>query len=270
MLGNARGPADWPTACVIFANAARGPVEGRRRMESTLLDAEGADSPGPTPVRVRVWDLPTRLFHWALAACVLCSIVSAKIGGNAMVWHLRFGYVVLTLLAFRLLWGFFGGRWSRFASFIYAPAATLRYLRGESRADEHHHVGHNPLGAFSVFGFLALLLLQVSTGLVADDEISNTGPLVKLVSGATSSLATSWHKSFGQWLIITLIVLHLAAIGFYWLRHRRDLVTPMLHGDKPLAAQVPASDDDARSRAVAAILLALCAAGVAWLVSFGA
>ena len=77
-------------------------------------------------------------------------MVSAKIGGNAMVWHFRFGYVVFALLAFRLLWGLVGGRWSRFSSFIYAPGTVLRYLRGESRADEHHDVGHNPLGSFSV------------------------------------------------------------------------------------------------------------------------
>jgi len=242
-------------------------------MERTLRDvgeaSPEAGSVTATPARVRVWDLPTRLFHWVLAACVLGSIVSAKIGGNAMAWHFRLGYVVLTLLAFRLLWGFVGGRWSRFASFLYAPAATLRYLRGASRDDEHHHVGHNPLGAFSVFGFLALLLLQVSTGLVADDEISNTGPLVKFVSGATGSLATNWHKNFGQWLIITLIVLHLAAITYYWLRRRRNLVAPMLHGDKPLAHHVPASDDGVRSRTVAAILLVVCAAGASWLISLG-
>ena len=101
---------------------------------------------------VRVWDLPTRLFHWTLALLVVGSIVSAHIGSNAMAWHLRFGYVVFTLLAFRILWGLVGGHWSRFASFVYAPATTLRYLRGASRADEHHDVGHNPLGAFSVLG----------------------------------------------------------------------------------------------------------------------
>jgi cytochrome b len=239
-------------------------------MERTLRDAEEVSPSGAAPTLVRVWDLPTRLFHWVLAVCVLCSITSANIGGNAMVWHFRFGYVVMTLLAFRLLWGFVGGRWSRFASFVYAPSTTLRYLRGESRDDEHHHVGHSPLGAFSVFGFLVLLLAQVSTGLFADDEISNTGPLNKFVSGATASLATNWHKNFGQWLIITLIVLHLAAITFYWLRQRRNLVAPMLHGDKPLAAHVPASDDNVRSRTLAAILLVACAAGVTWLISLGA
>ena len=219
--------------------------------------------------RVRVWDLPTRLFHWVLAACVLGSIVSANIGGNAMAWHFRLGYTVLTLLVFRLLWGFLGGRWSRFASFVYAPSTVLRYLRGQSRDDEHHHVGHNPLGAFSVFAFLALLLVQASTGLIADDEIANTGPLIKFVSGATSALATTWHKSWGQWLIISLIVLHLAAIAWYGLRERRNLVAPMLHGDKPLAPHVPSSADGTRARVLAAVLLALCAAGVGWLVSLG-
>ena len=120
---------------------------------------------------VRIWDLPTRAFHWSLAACVTGSIISAYIGGNAMVWHLRLGYAVFTLLAFRVLWGFAGGRWSRFANFIYSPATVLRYLRGQSRAHEHHEAGHNPLGALSVFGLLALLAAQVGTGLFADDEI---------------------------------------------------------------------------------------------------
>ena len=223
----------------------------------------------PEPTAVRVWDLPTRSFHWLLAVCVIGSVVSAKIGGNAMVWHFRFGYVVFTLLAFRILWGLVGGRWSRFASFLYAPATTLRYLRGQSRADEQHEVGHNPLGAFSVFGLLALLAVQVGTGLFADDDISNTGPLIKFVSGATSALLTQWHNSFGQWLIITLVVLHVAAILFYLLKKKQNLVRPMLVGDKALAPDVPASIDSGASRTLALVLLAACAAGVAWVVGLG-
>ena len=218
---------------------------------------------------VRVWDLPTRIFHWLLAACVIASVVSAKIGGNAMVWHFRFGYVVFTLLAFRILWGLVGGRWSRFASFIYAPATTLRYLRGGSRAHEHHDVGHNPLGAFSVFGLLAILAAQVGTGLFADDEIANTGPLIKLVSGATSLLLTKWHKTFGQWIIISLVLLHVAAILFYLLKKKQNLVRPMLSGDKVLPADVPASADHVRSRGLALALVAACGAVVAWVVGLG-
>lgn len=220
-------------------------------------------------VRVRVWDLPTRLFHWVLAACVIGSVVSAKIGGNAMVWHFRLGYVVFTLLAFRLLWGMVGGRWSRFRSFVYAPATLLRYLRGGSRAEEHHEVGHSPLGALSVFALLVILAAQVGSGLFADDEISNTGPLIKFVSGATSSTLTAWHKTFGQWTILALVALHVAAIAMYRLRRGRDLVRPMLVGDKLLPPGVPASADSLATRGLALLLVAGCAAGVGWLLSLG-
>jgi cytochrome b len=219
--------------------------------------------------RVRVWDLPTRSFHWLLAGCVVTSVVSARIGGNAMVWHFRSGYVVFTLLAFRVLWGVVGGRWSRFASFVRGPAAIRRYLRGQSRPDEHAEVGHNPLGALSVLGLLAVLSAQVATGLFADDEIASAGPLVKFVSGATSSLFTKWHKSFGQWLIITLVVLHVGAILYYLMKKGINLVNPMLSGDKWLAGDVPASTDRWASRGLALVLVAACGAVVGWLVSLG-
>ena len=218
---------------------------------------------------VRVWDLPTRAFHWTLAVCVIGSIISANVGGNAMLWHFRLGYAVFTLLAFRIVWGLVGGHWSRFVNFIYAPATVLRYLRGESRAHEHVEVGHSPLGAFSVFGLLALLAAQVGTGLFADDEVANTGPLIKFVSGATSLALTRWHRNFGQWSIIALIVLHVGAILFYLLRKKRNLVRPMWTGDKQLTAHVPASADTPRSRTVAALLLAVCASAVAWVVNLG-
>lgn len=218
---------------------------------------------------VRVWDLPTRLFHWCLALCVVGSVVSAKLGGNAMVWHFRLGYVVLAMLAFRLLWGFLGGRWSRFSSFVYAPSTVLRYLRGQAGDHEHLDVGHSPLGAFSVFALLALLAAQAGTGLFADDEISNSGPLVSLVTGAFSSAVTTWHKTYGQWLIIAMVLLHVAAVGFYLLRKKRNLVRPMLTGDKPLGAHVPASADGPATRGLAAVLMAVCAGFVYWLVGLG-
>lgn len=218
---------------------------------------------------VRVWDLPTRVFHWVLAVCVVASVISARTGGNAMVWHFRFGYVVFALLGFRILWGLVGGRWSRFVSFVHAPATTLRYLRGQTHDHEHLDVGHSPLGALSVFGLIVILALQVGTGLFADDEISNTGPLIKFVSGATSALFTQWHTNFGQWLILALVALHVAAILFYLLKKKHNLVRPMVTGDKPLPPHVPASADTTGSRWLAAALMALCAGAVAWVVSRG-
>lgn len=221
-----------------------------------------------TTTTVRVWDLPTRLFHWALALSVALSLVTAWIGGNAMNWHFRLGYAAFALLAFRLAWGLVGGHWSRFATFVRGPATVARYLRGTSRADEHHDVGHNPLGAFSVLGLLAVLALQVATGLFADDEIASNGPFVKFVSAATSLALTKWHKAWGQWLILGLIALHIAAIAYYHFVRRRDLLRPMLDGDKQLALAAPSAVDNARTRLAAAVLLALCAGGVAWLVAF--
>ena len=233
------------------------------------MNSETGPAPAPAPLAIRVWDLPTRGFHWLLVTLVIFSIVSAHVGGGAMVWHMRSGYAIFTLLAFRLVWGFTGGHWSRFRSFLYSPATSLRYLRGASLPHELHHVGHNPLGAGSVFALLGILALQVATGLIADDEIATTGPLIKYVSSATSSIATNWHSNFGQWIIAALALLHVAAISFYWFKRRQNLVAPMLHGDKLLSADVPASIDSSRSRALALAIAVACASVVAGVVSLG-
>ncbi len=232
-----------------------------------------ASSPVLTPAEaqtpVRVWDLPTRIFHWTLAATLVGSVVSAKIGGNAMVWHFRLGCVVLALLVFRVLWGLVGGRWSRFASFIYAPATLLRYLRGQQRPGENLDVGHTPLGSLSVFALLAVVGIQVATGLVADDEIANVGPLNRFVSSDTVSQATGWHKEYGQWLLITLVALHVLAVVFYLVKKRQNLVWPMVLGDKPLAAGTPASADGLQQRLLALVLIVLCGGGAFWVYGLG-
>mgnify|MGYP006142930851 FL=1 len=216
---------------------------------------------------VRVWDLPTRLFHWALVVCVIGQIITANVGGNWMNWHLRLGYTVLTLLLFRLVWGFVGGHWSRFSSFLYGPTAVLNYLRGQARPE--HRVGHNPLGAFSVFGLLTILLLQVGSGLFSDDEIAFTGPLVGLVSGEAVSLATSYHKNVGKFIVLALVVLHLLAIGYYRIAKKEDLVRPMIVGDKQVATPVSSARDSAQSRLLALGVLCLCALVVYGLVDLG-
>jgi cytochrome b len=217
--------------------------------------------------RVRVWDLPTRIFHWLLVACVACLVITGYRGGDAMPWHARFGYAVLALLLFRIVWGFVGGRWSRFASFVYAPRSVLAYLRGQPHPD--HLVGHNPLGAGSVFAMLLLLLAQVATGLVGDDEIAFQGPLNRFVSSAAGLSATWYHKNVGQWLLVALVALHVVAVLFYLVGRRQNLVGAMVSGDKELAGATASSRDDARTRLGAAVLLGICAGAVAWLVGLG-
>lgn len=218
-----------------------------------------------SPRRLRVWDLPTRLFHWALAICFVGLMATGTLGGSAMVFHFRFGYAVLTLLLFRLVWGVMGGRWSRFSNFVVSPAALLRYLQGRSHGLE---VGHSPLGSLAVLTMLTLLSLQVGTGLVSDDEITFAGPLSAWVPNAWVSLATSYHARVGKWVLIALVIVHLGAIFFYTLK-KQGLVAAMLHGDKLLpttnsSAPIEASRDDRWARLVALVLLLACSGAAYW------
>ena len=213
------------------------------------------------PNTVRIWDLPTRTFHWLLAACFIGLIVSGQIGGAAMTWHFRFGFSLLTLLLFRLLWGFVGGHWSRFATFWPSPDKVWRHLRGNG--EPMATVGHSPLTALSVLAMMLFLLLQVSTGLISDDEIANAGPFSHLVSNALVSKATAYHKQIGKFILIALALLHIAAVVFYLWRKRVNLIGPMLSGDKNLDGPVLGSRDDVRTRLMAALLLLICAVLVA-------
>ena len=214
--------------------------------------------------KVRVWDLPTRLFHWALVVCVIGLAITGTVGGNAMVWHFRLGYCVLTLLLFRIIWGLVGGRWSRFGAFIYTPQSVINYLKGKGRPE--YGVGHSPIGAGSVFAMLVFLLMQVGSGLFSDDEIAFAGPLTRFVSNDAVSLATHYHKNIGKWVLLGLVLLHLLAIIFY-LRRKHKLVGAMLHGDKELVIPAPPSRDDAASRMTALLILAVCAAVAYWVSS---
>lgn len=211
--------------------------------------------------KVRVWDLPTRIFHWTLALCVLGLAITGTLGGDAMVWHFWFGYSVLALLLFRVIWGLVGGRWSRFGAFIYGPQSVISYLKGQGKPE--HGVGHSPIGAVSVFALLGASLAQVGTGLFSDDEVAFAGPLTRFVSNATVSLSTHYHAHIGKWLLLGLIALHIAAILFY-LRRKHNLVGAMLHGDKALVVAAPSARDDAVSRGLALLILAACAALVYW------
>ncbi len=216
---------------------------------------------------VRIWDLPTRLFHWFLAACVIGLVITGNVGGDAMVWHFRFGYAVLTLWLFRLIWGFVGGHWSRWGQLPLHPTKVLAYLAGH--ADPAHRAGHNPMGSWSVLALLFFLGLQVSTGLFSDDEIANMGPLSSLVSSAVVSLATSWHKGWGKLILLILVSIHLLAIAWYRWHKLESLVPAMWHGDKVLSTFTHASRDDLKSRSWALLVLILSALAVAALVSLG-
>lgn len=208
--------------------------------------------------KIRIWDLPLRLFHWLLVCSVVAAYVAIKTGNTE--WHLRFGFITLALILFRIVWGFIGGRQARFATFAASPSRALRSLSGPSSSSES--AGHSPLASYSVFAMLLMIGLQAVFGLFANDDISTEGPLSKYASGAVVTWMTRLHH-WNQWVLIALIVLHLLAIVYYTLRRRR-LVGPMVTGDKPAGEGVgpaDASRDDVASRllalavAVAAMLL---------------
>ncbi|MFM2399321.1 MAG: hypothetical protein RL341_1478 [Pseudomonadota bacterium] len=211
---------------------------------------------------VRVWDLPTRLFHWLLVVCIIGSFVTVKVGGNWIQYHFWFGYSILALITFRILWGLVGTRYARFASFPPNPFRALAYLR-----DGHSNtLGHNPLGALSVYALLLILGAQAVGGLFADDEIASAGPLSKFVSNATVSLITSLHK-LNQWVIIALVALHVAAVLYYLYKKRENLIGPMISGNKYSPHGGHAANDSWGSRVFAALLLGACGAGVWWVVN---
>ena len=205
--------------------------------------------------RITLWDLPTRLFHWLLVAAVATALATGLSGGPWMEWHGKAGLAVGGLLVFRLVWGFAGNRHARFASFLPTPRSLRAYLRGQWRG-----VGHNPLGALSVGALLLLLLLQLATGVLGNDEIAFSGPLAASVSEPLSLWLTAWHHRFAN-LLYLLLGLHVLAIAFYQWVKKDDLVKPMLTGYK----EVPATQDcgDSPPAPWGALLLALALAAVA-------
>ncbi|HMM75782.1 MAG TPA: cytochrome b/b6 domain-containing protein [Gammaproteobacteria bacterium] len=211
---------------------------------------------------VRVWDLPVRLFHWGIVALLGYSWWSGEEGGMTLEYHMWSGYAVLTLVLFRVLWGFAGSGTARFASFVRGPAAVLASLRELGSARPLHLAGHNPLGGWMVLALLLCLLVQTSSGLFANDDLFNEGPLYEHVSKALSdTLTTVHHLNFG--LLLGLVALHVAAVAWHRLRKGERLVGAMIHGRKRLDGPAPAL---ARARR-ALPWLALSAGVVAFVVN---
>jgi cytochrome b len=219
--------------------------------------------------RVRVWDLPTRVFHILLAVCVLGLVVSGEVGGDAMQLHFKLGYAALTLVLFRFVWGFVGGHWSRFLNFVPSLPKLLAYVNALRLKQVPHSTGHNPLGALSVVAMLVALLIQVLSGFMSDDEISNSGPWAAVVSSDWVSFATEYHSDIGKVLVILLVILHVGTVLFYKKLKREDLITPMLTGDKVLAREVHPSRDTWTSRLFALSIFMGCLYVVYRLVSLG-
>ncbi len=222
--------------------------------------------------KIHVWDIPVRLFHWSLVALFCFSFYSGKTGGfELMDYHMYSGYTVLTLILFRILWGFFGSRYARFSSFLGSPAKIWAYLSSLKNTTHKTTIGHNPAGGLSVVIMLLLLLGQGLTGLFTNDDILLEGPLAHLVTYDQSRSLTGIHETI-SWLLVGFISLHILAIIFYRVVRKVNLVKPMITGTVELD-RVEAVDSQTTERALivllrGVVLLMLCAGLVYWMINY--
>jgi cytochrome b len=215
---------------------------------------------------LKVWDIPTRLFHWLLVGLIVFSVVSAKLGGNWTVWHMRSGYAILALMLFRILWGFVGSDTARFTQFVRSPGTVFQYLAATVRGTAARFAGHNPAGGYSVLLLLATVLTQAVTGLFVDDEIANQGPLYNKVPGSVVSWATRIHH-WNEKVLYVAVGLHILAILYYVLIKRESLVRPMIDGSKPWPPNAAAPQIRFMPLWLALVLMACVSAFVYWLVA---
>ena len=200
---------------------------------------------------VPVWDRPVRIVHWLIVLLVPFSWWAAEEG--LMEWHFRSGLTIMGLVIFRLIWGVIGSSTARFSSFVRGPRAIADYICGR-RA---RVLGHNPLGALSVIALIALLSVQVGLGLFSTDEDGlHPGPLSHLVEVETSETLTERHEAMFD-ILLVFIALHVAAVLFYLLVKRRNLVTPMVTGKTP----APPGTEPMRSAGAVRFFAAAAVAG---------
>jgi cytochrome b len=185
------------------------------------------------PTRVKVWDAPTRTFHWALVVLIALLWWSEK--SNDIAFHKLTGFAVVGLIVFRVYWGLAGSSTAKFSSFLYGPREIWRYLRGRAAPT----LGHNPLGGISVVVMLSLVAVESVLGLFAIDEDGlESGPLAPMIGLDWAQVAAHWHALVFDALLVA-IAAHVVAVFAYW-AGGNDLVLPMITGRKRLLADVVA------------------------------
>lgn len=169
------------------------------------------------PKRILVWDIPTRIFHWTLGLSFAGAFLTAESEHYRDV-HVALGYLMMGLIAFRLIWGFTGTRYARFTSFLFKPAQVIGYLRSLLERRPQHFVGHNPAGGLAIFLLLALGLLTTACGLLLYQEVGGEA-FEDLHEGAAN-------------LMLALVFVHIAGVAISSWLHRENLVRAMIIGYK--------------------------------------
>lgn len=215
--------------------------------------------------KVRVWDLPVRLFHWTLVLLLVVSYLSGRAGGGWMDLHFWSGYAILTLLLFRLAWGFVGSTTARFSNFVKGPVAAVSYLKGLLQGRESFEIGHNPAGGLMVLVMIFAVLAQVTAGLFAADTDMGlvNGPLSNLVSDKWVDRLTAFH-AFWVNVLIVLVAIHVLAAFVYLAWKRQNLIGAMFTGRKPADEVAPSGSAPpaltfASGRLAVSLLIAMAA-----------
>ena len=214
-------------------------------------------------MKTRVWDVPTRLFHWLLVVLIALQYATAEFHLLDMQWHFRFGYATLALIVFRLLWGVFGSQTSRFSEFVRGPAAVARHTLALMSNKATASVGHNPLGGWSVLVLLASVLLQTVSGLFASDGIDTQGPLADRLSVAAVKTWTRIHV-WNQNVLLVLIALHVMAIVLYAVLRNENLLGPMISGRASIEVAPVRFAGGVRAIVLFGISVAAVAALIVW------
>jgi cytochrome b len=184
-----------------------------------------------------VWDRPVRIVHWLIVILLAALVVTGLKKGDWLAWHMRAGQVLLTLVIFRVIWGFVGSQHARFRAFLRGPRAVTRYARSLARPPHEPHATHNPLGGWMVMLLIAGLLVQAGSGLFANDDVLWDGPLVKWVTKETSDAITSVHRRF-WWVLLGFAAAHITAAVSYLVVFRENLIHAMVTGRKRLPPEV--------------------------------
>ncbi|GGD62724.1 cytochrome b/b6 domain-containing protein [Croceicoccus mobilis] len=211
--------------------------------------------------RVGIWDLAVRICHWSFALLIPTMWWTAENG--EMGWHMRLGILLLALLVFRVLWGFFGSSTARFSHFVRGPGAVIAYFKSLSQSHDPV-IGHNPAGGWSVLALLGAMIFQVVLGLFSGDPFDGaTGPLNDLVGVMTADTMTDLHESFFN-VLIALVALHIAAIAFYLVVKRDNLVHPMVSGKRSVPAGLKGNAPVPAWRGIVCAVVAMAVAYWVW------
>ena len=215
----------------------------------------------------KVWDLPVRLFHWSLVICFAVSWGSVELFDDAMQVHLYAGYTMLTLVLFRIVWGFVGSSTARFSQFITGLRPTIAYATTLLKPRPSHYLGHNPLGGWAVIAMLTLLAFQAITGLFSNDDLLTKGPLAHWIGKDWSDIMSEIHHEAFDYLL-AVVGIHIAAVLYYRFFKHNNLIITMITGYKSLPNTIPSANLHFASGLRALVIFIAVAAAVAALVIY--